>query len=98
MRAARLSVLFLTFVLVRLTLNTDATLAQSAPDGIVHVDVTPSHQINAFDPDSALGSSLDVLSRRDIDRIHTPHIVQESLSAGWGPITYRNNSELRMAA
>src|SRR5206468_5130876 len=25
-------------------------------------------------------------------------IVQESLSAGWGPITYRNNSELRMAA
>ena len=71
--------------------------AQS-PDATVHVDITPAHQINAFDPDSALGSSLDVLSRRDIDRVHTPHIVQESLSAGWGPITYRNNSELRMAA
>ncbi len=72
-------------------------VAQS-PDATVHVDITPSHQINSFDPDSALGSSLDVLSRRDIDRVHTPHIVQESLSAGWGPITYRNNSELRMAA
>src|SRR5207249_5813923 len=64
----------------------------------LHIDTTPSHQINSFDPDYALGSSLDVLSRRDIDRVHTPHIVQESISAGWGPITYRNNSELRMAA
>jgi len=73
-------------------------LAQSAPDATVHVDITPSDQLNSFDPDSALGSSLDVLSHRDIDRVHTPHIVQESLSAGWGPITYRNNSELRMAA
>ena len=41
---------------------------------------------------------MDVLSRRDIDLVYTPHIVQEALSAGWGPITYRNNSELRMAA
>ena len=65
---------------------------------VVHVDVTPAHVINSFDPDSALGSSLDVLSHRDIDLVFTPHILQESLSAGWGPITYRNNSELRMAA
>jgi hypothetical protein len=64
----------------------------------VRVDATPSHVINSFDPDSALGSSMDVLSRTDIAKIYTPHIVQESLSAGWGPITYRNNTELRMAA
>ena len=64
----------------------------------VRVDVTPGHSINSFDPDSALGSSIDVLSRRDIDKVYTPHILQESLSAGWGPITYRNNTELRMAA
>lgn len=88
----------LAVLLFALTLNVGALLAQTPPDAIVHVDTTPSHQINSFDPDSALGSSLDVLSRRDIDRVHTPHIVQESLSAGWGPITYRNNSELRMAA
>ena len=49
-------------------------------------------------PISALGSSIDVLSRLDIDKVYSPHIVQESLSAGWGPITYRNNTELRMAA
>jgi hypothetical protein len=39
-----------------------------------------------------------VRSHNDIDKVYTPHILQESLSAGWGPITYRNNSELRMAA
>jgi hypothetical protein len=64
----------------------------------VRVDATPGREINSFDPDAALGSSIDVLSHKDIDLIYTPHIIQESLSAGWGPITYRNNSELRMAA
>src|SRR5262249_1206853 len=59
---------------------------------------TPGHAINSFDPDSALGSSIDVLSRIDINRVYTPHIIEEALSAGWGPITYRNNTELRMAA
>ena len=74
--------------------------AQSRADGTatVHVDATPGHAINSFDPDSALGSSMDVLSRDGIDKVYTPHIMQESLSAGWGPITYRNNTELRMAA
>src|SRR6266853_34801 len=71
-----------------------AAFAQST----VRVDVTPGHAINSFDPDSALGSSIDVLSHTEINNVYTPHIIQESLSAGWGPITYRNNTELRMAA
>jgi hypothetical protein len=70
----------------------------AAQPATIRVDATPGHAINSFDPDSALGSSIDVLSRRDIDEVYTPHIIQEALSAGWGPITYRNNSELRMAA
>ncbi len=74
-----------------------STAAESS-SATVHVDATPGHFINSFDPDSALGSSIDVLSHDAIDKIYTPHIIQESLSAGWGPITYRNNSELRMAA
>jgi hypothetical protein len=72
--------------------------AQTKEAATVHVDTTPGHAINAFDPDAALGSSIDVLSRTGIDKVYTPHIIQESLSAGWGPITYRNNTELRMAA
>src|SRR5205807_10661788 len=62
------------------------------------VDANPAHVLASFDPDQSLGSSIDVLSRVDIDKVYTPHILQESLSAGWGPISYRNNSELRMAA
>lgn len=69
-----------------------------AQTGTIRVDATPGHQINSFNPDTALGSSLDVLSRTGIDKVFTPHIIQESLSAGWGTISYRNNSELRMAA
>src|ERR1051326_2095032 len=72
-------------------LSVAAAVAQT-----ITVDI--SHPINSFDPDSALGSSIDVLSKSGIDKVYTPHIVQEALSAGWGPITYRNNTELRMAA
>jgi hypothetical protein len=68
------------------------------PAAAVHVDLTPGHAINSFDPDKALGSSIDALSHAGIDKVYTPHIIQESLSAGWGPISYRNNTELRMAA
>ena len=86
-------------VLLLALLGTNRTSAQSAAastTGTVSIDT--SHAINSFNPDSALGSSMDVLSHNDIDKIYTPHIIRESLSAGWGPITYRNNSELRMAA
>ena len=77
-----------------LTAQATPAFAQST----VRVDATPGHAINAFDPDNALGSSIDVLSRTDINKVYTPHIIQEALSAGWGPITYRTNTELRMAA
>jgi hypothetical protein len=79
-------------------LFTTLATALSAQTPTVRVDITPGHAINTFDPDSALGSSIDVLSRIDINRVFTPHIIQEALSAGWGPITYRVNTELRMAA
>jgi len=87
-----------------MALLSGAASAQSGADvagaqaATVHVDATRDHSINSFDPDSALGSSIDVLSRTSIDKVYAPHIVEESLSAGWGPITYRNNTELRMAA
>jgi hypothetical protein len=84
--------------LFALSLHCPAQANGSGASGTVHVDITSGHSINSFDPDSALGSSIDVLSHSDIDEVYSPHIVQESLSAGWGPITYRNNSELRMAA
>src|SRR6185503_7948019 len=89
-------------VALLLTALASAAFAQSPPKPTgavtIRVDATSGHAVNTFDPDSALGSSIDVLSRTDINRVYTPHIIQEALSAGWGPITYRNNTELRMAA
>ena len=82
----------------RWALWTFAAVTAYAQTATIQVDIAPGHAINSFDPDSALGSSIDVLSKTGIDKVYTPHIVQEALSAGWGPITYRNNTELRMAA
>ena len=74
------------------TFLSSATFAQT-----VHVDTTPAHAIK-FDPDQALGSSMDILPRNQMDTVYSEPILQESLSAGWGPITYRQNTELTIAA
>jgi hypothetical protein len=63
----------------------------------VRVDTTPAHAIK-FDPDQALGSSMDILPANQIDRVYSEVILKEALSAGWGPITYRQNTELTIAA
>ncbi|HUN63200.1 MAG TPA: discoidin domain-containing protein [Candidatus Sulfotelmatobacter sp.] len=59
----------------------------------VRVDVTPSKAL-AFDPDKAMGTSLDILPTKDFEKDFSESIIKESLSAGWGPITYRQNTEL----
>ncbi len=51
-----------------------------------------------FDPDQALGSSMDILSHAVVEKIYTPEKVKQCLSAGWGPITYRQNTELSIGA
>ena len=65
---------------------------------ILRVDASPGHAVNSFDPDESLGSSMDELSPPIIEKIYTPEIIRESLSAGWGPITYRLHTELAIEA
>jgi F5/8 type C domain len=67
------------------------------PAQTVRVDTTAAHTLN-FDPDQALGSSMDILSTSQMDKVYSAPILKESLSAGWGPITYRQNTELTIAA
>jgi hypothetical protein len=98
LRQAAVVISVLSFVALSGTASAQSKPDSAAQVATVRVDTTPGHVINSFDPDSALGSSVDVLSHDAIDKVYTPHIVQESLSAGWGTISYRNNSELRMAA
>src|SRR4029077_11229238 len=71
---------------------------QTYPEAITTIHVDASHTIKSFDPDVALGSSIDILPQGVVDKIYTPEILKESLSAGWGPITYRQNTELQGAA
>jgi F5/8 type C domain-containing protein len=72
----------------------------SAPDAnaqTVAVDTNPAHAIH-FDPDQALGTSIDILPANLTDTVYGEPVLKESLSAGWGPITYRQNTELTIAA
>ena len=59
----------------------------------VTVDTNPAKAI-AFDPDKALGTSLDILETKEFDAVFSEPVIKASLSAGWGPITYRQNTEL----
>ncbi len=59
----------------------------------VTVDVGPGKAI-AFDPDKALGTSMDILPAKEFDAVYSDSIMKASLSAGWGPISYRQNTEL----
>ena len=63
----------------------------------VGVDTTPSRAL-PFDPDKALGTSIDILAAKTFDKIYSEAILKESLSAGWGPISYRQNTELTFEA
>jgi F5/8 type C domain-containing protein len=63
----------------------------------VRVDSTAGKAI-PFDPDKALGSSLDILSAKHFEKVFSSETIRESLSAGWGPITYRQNTELSIGA
>lgn len=73
--------------------------AQAAPQaGTVHVDVTPEHILNTIYPDTATGAWMDDLSQAQVDNLSKPETIQGIKNLGWGSITMRNNSELRLAA
>jgi len=63
----------------------------------VTVDVSAAKAI-PFDPDQALGTSLDILPAKHFEKVFSPETIKQSLSAGWGPITYRQNTELSIGA
>jgi hypothetical protein len=63
----------------------------------VRVEIS-SGQAVPFDPDKSLGSSLDILSAKHFEKVFSPETIKQSLSAGWGPITYRQNTELSIGA
>ncbi len=64
----------------------------------VTVDVTPSHVINKFSPIRALGSTVDRVPSNATDVFFRPDQLKKVLSAGWGVISYRQNTDLFVQA
>src|SRR5581483_2089843 len=64
----------------------------------VTVDANPSHVINKFSPLHALGSTVDRVPSNATDVFFRPDQIQKVLSAGWGVISYRQNTDLFVQA
>jgi hypothetical protein len=74
------------------------TWAVCARTQTVFVDAAPSHVANTFSPLRALGATLDRIPSNTTDIFFRPDQVKQILEAGWGPISYRQNTELFVQA
>lgn len=64
----------------------------------VTVDATTGHVVNRFSPLYALGSTVDRVPSNATDSFFRPDQIQKVLSAGWGVISYRQNTDLFVQA
>jgi hypothetical protein len=64
----------------------------------VTIDATPSHVVNKFSPIYALGSTVDRVPSNATDVFFRPDQLKKVLSAGWGVISYRQNTDLFVQA
>lgn len=74
-------------------LFTPAAFAQT-----VTVDATPSHVANIFSPIRSFGTTVDRIPSNTTDFFFRPDQIKQILEAGWGPISYRQNTELFVQA
>ena len=78
-----------------------ATLTISAfvlPADAQMVKVDTRQAVNAFSPLYALGSTVDRVPSNATDMFFRPDQIQQILSAGWGVISYRQNTDLFVQA
>jgi hypothetical protein len=64
----------------------------------VTVDARPGHVVNKFKPIYALGSTVDRVPSNATDIFFRPDQIKKVLSAGWGVISYRQNTDLFVQA
>lgn len=69
-----------------------------APAQTIQVDITPVHATNRFAPVQALGAGIDRIPREAIDKELNEATLKQVFSAGWQPVTYRQNTELAVEA
>ena len=73
-------------------------LCDSAVAQTVQVDITPSHVVNTFRPLYALGSTVDRVPSNATDVFFRPDQIAQIQKAGWGVISYRQNTDLFVQA
>jgi hypothetical protein len=64
----------------------------------IRVDAAPGHSTNSILPNRALGAGIDRLPYGTTDKLFVEPMVKQVLSAGWQPVSYRQNTELHMEA
>src|ERR1043165_5959503 len=74
--------------------------------GAQNSTVDTSRVVNSFSPPRTLGGAIDRLrggptredNERNTARLLTDPVLKEMLGAGWGTVTYRQNTELMIEA
>jgi len=69
-------------------------LSLAAHGQTISVDATPSHMRKSFVPNQALGAGIDRMNQKFIDETFVKPVIDRVLEAGWGPVSYRQNTEL----
>ncbi|HEY7304431.1 MAG TPA: discoidin domain-containing protein [Bryobacteraceae bacterium] len=59
-----------------------------------HIVVDTTHAVNSFSPLRSLGAGIDRLRGGITDKVMTPEFIKKIQSAGWQPVSYRQNTEL----
>ena len=86
------------FLFVALALIVVTGLTADGVAQTVQVDATPSHVVNKFSPLYALGTTVDRVPSNSTDMFFRPDQLKQVLSAGWGSVSYRQNTELFVQA
>jgi F5/8 type C domain len=81
------------FVLSLIVVANHHSVAQT-----ITVDATPGHEANRFIPRYALGSTVDRIPSNATDVFFRPDQIEKVLAAGWGVMSYRQNTDLFVQA
>jgi F5/8 type C domain len=70
------------------------SMALCAYGQTIQVDTAHSQMRKSFIPNQALGAGIDRISQQMIDTTFVKPMIDRVLEAGWGPVSYRQNTEL----
>lgn len=73
-------------------------MASGVPSNAQTVSVDTTRVVNTFRPQYALGSTVDRVPSNATDTFFRPDQIRQILSAGWGVISYRQNTDLFVQA